>query len=185
MFPWTNVYKELKKRSDEAHKNPETVVTYTSVDDLFDSIKDYKPTILDRLKWWFQEFSWDVYYFFKPSHKQIRDSIPKKYIDITELIRIVNFQFIKTFHDNEMDIVDWDATPEHKEFKDWINSSYQYITVERPVLETELSNSYPKRGATGTYEEKYADVIRIETLIQDKDTEILTEVVKRREMFWS
>jgi len=184
-FPWTNIYKELEKRSEEAEKHPETLIRLESVDDLFDSLKDYKPTVFDRLKWWFHEFSWDVYYYFKPSHKEIRESIPKQYRDISSLIQVVNFQFIKSFHDKEMDMIEWNATPEHKEFKDWIDSSYQYITVERPKLEEELSNSYPKRGAKGSYQEKYADVIRIETLIQDKDTEILTEIVKRREMFWS
>ena len=36
-----------------------------------------------------------------------------------------------------------------------------------------------------TYEEKYGEVNRIEQLIQDKDTDILTQLVKYRHFFWS
>ena len=35
------------------------------------------------------------------------------------------------------------------------------------------------------YEVKYAEVIRLEKLIEEKDTELLTQLVKRREMFWT
>lgn len=184
-YPWTNIFKELKKRSEDVEKHPEKLIELKSIDDLFDSLTDYKPTIFDRFRWWFHEFSWQVYYYFNPSHKQIRDSIPKRFVDISSLIQTVNFEFVKSFHDNEMHTIEWDSDPQHKEFEEWITSSYQYITVERAKLEEELNHSYPKRGAKGTYEEKYADVIRLEKLIQDKDTEILTEIVKRREMFWS
>ena len=36
-----------------------------------------------------------------------------------------------------------------------------------------------------TYEEKYGEVNRLEQLIQDKDLEILTQLVKYRHFFWS
>jgi hypothetical protein len=35
------------------------------------------------------------------------------------------------------------------------------------------------------YEVKYKEVNRIEKLIEDTDTEILTEFVKRRNYFWT
>jgi hypothetical protein len=36
-----------------------------------------------------------------------------------------------------------------------------------------------------TYEEKYGEVNRLEQLIQDKDTEVLSALVKYRHFFWS
>jgi len=35
------------------------------------------------------------------------------------------------------------------------------------------------------YEVKYAEVNRIEKLINDKDTETLNELIKRRDYFWT
>jgi hypothetical protein len=35
------------------------------------------------------------------------------------------------------------------------------------------------------YEVKYKDVIRLEEEIKTKDTELLTELIKRREYFWT
>jgi len=35
------------------------------------------------------------------------------------------------------------------------------------------------------YDVKYADVNRLEKLIEEKDTEILIQLIKRREYFWT
>lgn len=184
-WPWTNVTKELNKLSKECNDHPEKLIQIKSVDDFFDSVIDYKPSILDRFRWWLNDFVWDVYCYFKPSHQQIRKVIPNKFVDISELIKIVNFEFVKSFHDNEMHNIEWEGNEVHAEFKIWIDKSYNYITIERPQLEEQINNSYPPRGMKGTYEEKYGELIRLEALLAQKDTEILVEIVKRREMFWS
>ncbi len=187
-WPWTtnkSISKELNKRRQECEDHPETLIKLESVDDLFASLKDYKPSLFDKFKWWANDFVWEVYRYFKPCHQQIRKAIPNRWTDISELIGIINFELLKAFHDNEMDIVDWDSNELHSEFKTWIEQAYNYITIERPKLEDQISNSYPPRGMKGTYEEKYGELTRLETLLTQKDTEILVEIVKRREMFWS
>jgi len=145
-----------------------------------------------------------------PQNKRIRKAIPRTWVDISHLIEIVNFEFIKTFYEEEYidGIVDWDAQPEHREFADWLEAAYKYITVERPQLEKDMDAAYPplrpieewfvpvEESPDGgrrfkmvddglTYEEKYGEVNRIEKLIDDKDTELLTEFVKRRHFFWT
>ena len=121
----------------------------------------------------------------------------------------VNFEFIKSFYEDEYkaDIVDWEATEQHSEFAKWLELSYKWITQRRPQLEIDLNNAYPtfkgfddmfkpivdKDGKKMfemaddgiPYEVKYAEVNRIEKVINDKDTEILTELVKRRDYFWT
>ena len=184
-WPWTNTVKLLEKRSKEALENPDAVIRLECVADLFDRIDSYNPTIFERMSWSLKDWSWQVYRWFNPAHQQLRKAIPREFVDISSLIVTVNFEFIKSFHDNEMNIIDWDADELHREFRDWINDAYAYITQERPKLEQELSQAYPPRRAKGPYEELYADVIRIEKTIQDRDTAILMEMVKRREMFWS
>jgi hypothetical protein len=160
-------------------------------------------------------YSWRMTYYdkikpiFKPQNERIRKAIPRQYSDISGLVVNVNFEMIKAFYEDEYkaDIVDWEATEHHSEFAKWLESAYTYITRERPQLEIDLSNAYPpfksfdemfkpmvdKDGKKMfemaddgiPYEVKYKEVNRIEKLIEDTDTEILTEFVKRRNYFWT
>jgi hypothetical protein len=160
-------------------------------------------------------YSWRMTYYdkikpiFKPQNQRIRKFIPRTYKDISHLMVDVNFEFIREFYEDEYkaDIVDWEATEHHSEFAKWLESAYTYITKERPQLEINLSNAYPpfkgfdemfKPSITKDgkkmyeladdgipYEVKYKEVNRIEQLIEDTDTEILTEFVKRRNYFWT
>lgn len=159
---------------------------------------------------------WKFRYFdfirpiFIPQNKRIRKVIPRTWTDVSHLIEIVNFEFIKAFYEDEYidGHVDWDAFPTHREFADWLEAAYKYITVERPQLEKDMDAAYPplrpieewfepleetidgKKGFRMkddglTYEEKYGEVNRLEKLIDEKDTDILTEFVKRRHFFWT
>jgi hypothetical protein len=96
-------------------------------------------------------YRWRMYYYedirpiFKPQNQRLRKAIPRKYSDISHLIVQVNFEFIKTFYEEEYkaDIVDWNATEHHKEFAHWLELSYKWITQRRPQLEKELEDAYP------------------------------------------
>jgi hypothetical protein len=160
-------------------------------------------------------YRWSMYYydnikpFFSPRNKRIRKAIPRQYRDISSLIADVNFEFIKAFYEDEYksDIVDWEATEHHKEFADWLEKAYEYITKTKPQLEKDLENAYPpskpfeewfervpqEDGTTRMYmkddgipyEVKYKEVNRIEEEIKNKDTELLIELIKRRDYFWT
>jgi hypothetical protein len=160
-------------------------------------------------------YGWRMYYYdhiktiFKPNNSRIRKAIPRQYSDISGLIVNVNFEFIKAFYEDEYkaDIVDWEATEHHSEFAKWLESAYTYITKERPQLEIDLNNAYPpfrsfddmfkpivdKDGKKMfemaddgiPYEVKYKDVNRIEEEIENKDTEVIVELIKRRNYFWT
>lgn len=153
---------------------------------------------------------WDtIGLFIEPQNTRYRKVIPRRWADVSSLIETVNFEFVKGFYEDEYidGRVNWDAFPEHREFADWLEATYKYITIERPQLEKDLENAYPSsppieewfvpvedpiRGRVFqmkddglSYEEKYGEVNRIEAIIDKKDTEILTEIVKRRQFFWS
>jgi hypothetical protein len=160
-------------------------------------------------------YSWKMTYYdkikpiFKPQNQRIRKAIPRTWVDVTELAVSVNFEFIKAFYEDEYkaDIVDWEATEKHSEFAKWLESAYAYIAKERAQLQKDLENAYPpskpidemfqiKTDENGRklfefkddgipYEVKYKEVNRIEELIENKDTEILIEFVKRRNYFWT
>jgi len=148
---------------------------------------------------------------FKPQNKRLRKVIPKTWIDISSLIETVNFEFVKKFYEEEYvdGVVDWEQSGEdHVKFARWLEETYRYITVHRPKLEKELDAAYPPlqpiedmfeesdelykgkktfklKEREGTYEELYGEVNRIEQLIVDLDTEVLIEIVKRRQYFWT
>jgi hypothetical protein len=159
----------------------------------------------------------DIYYYekirpiFSPQNKRYRKAIPRTWTDVSHLIEIVNFEFIKGFYENEYlhGHTDWEGTGEHAvKFAKWLESAYDYITIERPKLEKDMDNAYPPLRPIGewfeeteetlngqklfkmkpreeSYEELYGEVNRLEQLIQDKDLEILTQLVKYRHFFWS
>lgn len=166
--------------------------------------------------WDILPYRWNMWYYdklrpiLKPAHSRIRNSIPRDWRDISSLIIDVNFEFIKTFYDEEYTngIVDWDDNDNHKEFAKWLEASYLYITKERPNLEKEKDEAYPKTTGdfldrfekitdeTGRtlyqmkddgipYDVKYSEVNRLEKLIDERDTDILIQLIKRRDYFWT
>ena len=133
--------------------------------------------------------------FFNPKNKKYRAAIPNTWADVCVLIEDVNFAFIKGFYEDEYKSgwVDWQGSGEPtSKFAKWLEKAYQYITVERLQLQKDLDAAYPPLTAKrlteinrNSYEEEYAEVHRIEKLIQDKDTKILTETIKYRQYFWT
>jgi hypothetical protein len=160
-------------------------------------------------------YHYSMYYYdyikpiFKPYGKRIRRAIPRRWADISHLIVRVNFEFIKTFYEEEYkaDIVDWNATEHHKEFAEWLEKAYEYVSNTRPQLEKQLENAYPptqpieemfervpqEDGTTimymkddgVPYEVKYKDVNLLEAEISKRDTKVLIELAKRRDYFWT
>jgi hypothetical protein len=133
--------------------------------------------------------------FFNPKNKKYRAAIPNTWADVCVLIEDVNFAFIKGFYEDEYKSgwVDWEGSGEPtSKFAKWLEKAYQYTTVERPQLQKDLDAAYPPLTAKrlteinrDSYEEEYAEVHRIEKLIQDKDTKTLTETIKYRQYFWT
>ena len=168
-------------------------------------------------RWDVVPYSWRHNYYekicpiFDPKNSRYRKVIPRTWVDVSTLIENVNFEFVKGFYEGEYlhGHTDWVGTGEHAaEFARWLESAYDYITIERVQLEKDMDNAYPpiqhidewfepaEETADGrklykmkddgkTYEEKYGEVNRLEQLIQDKDTEILTQLIKYRHFFWS
>ena len=165
--------------------------------------------------WDILPYRWNMWYYdvvspiFKPKNSRLRKAIPRQWRDVSSLIVDVNFEFIKAFYEDEYvdGIVDWSATEHHQEFATWLERSYLYIVDERPELEKQKNEAYPESRSIDDmfesvvdesgrkmfqmkddgipYDIKYKEVNRLEKLIEDKDSEILTQLIKRREYFWT
>jgi len=128
--------------------------------------------------------------FFMPQHKKIRAAVPRTWTDLVDTIREVNFAMVVEFYEDEYvdGHVDWSATEVHSEFERWLIMAYDYIKIKRPVIEKEYWNSFPdltNGGGGKSYEELYGETNRLEKEVTDKDTELLVQIVSRREMFWT
>lgn len=142
--------------------------------------------------WWnWRELYWKVYRFFKPCHKDIRKAIPRQWCDITSLIIDVNFAMIFSFKkEADESCVEWNSTPEHRKFKNWLDSAAHWIKEGRPNCEAQRDALYPPHPLPVemkglTYEQLYGSLNEVEKLIDETDSNILKQMIEYREYFWT
>ena len=138
-----------------------------------------------------RELYWKIYRFFNPCHKDIRKAIPRQWSDITSLIVDVNFAMILSFHEEaDESFVDWDGTPEHRQFKNWLDSAVHWIKEGRPNCEAQKNALYPPHPLPPelkgkSYTELYGELNKIEQLIAETDGNILKQMIDYRDYMWT
>jgi hypothetical protein len=126
--------------------------------------------------------------FFFPRQKWLTKKIPNSWCDKVELIPLVLFAVLEHYVETEMHRVSWDWCETHKEAGEKINKIYKYIKEERPQLEKQLDQSYPRFvfDKLPILEElDFSEAHRIETLIEEKDSEAMIGIVELRNFLWS
>ncbi len=125
----------------------------------------------------------------RPRQKWLTKQIPKSWADKTWLIPELNFAMVVHFVEGEkaMDVTDWvNSGDAHAEFETALKDCYDYIKVRRPQLQKDLDNAYPDLDkSSGDYWKDYAEVNRIETLLDKEDTKYLVWIVTNRDFFWT
>ena len=158
---------------------------------------------------WFWLYCWtDIKCFFNPRQRWLTKKIPNHWCDKVELIRIVLFESLVHYVDEEkcFDVLAWDEEDiegcdlnlktffnEKRERKAKIIKCYDYITKQRPQLSADLDKAYPEFDIddilqickTMNYLETYGEVNRIETLIEKLDNETLSTILELRERLWT
>jgi hypothetical protein len=142
--------------------------------------------------------------FFNPRQRWLTKKIPKTWHDKDGLIQIVLFECVVNYVEDEnglKDKIDWsedmknghisqDYIDHVKDIDGRIRKVYEYITKTRPKLHAQLDAAYPEYvglglDITGTYEELYGEVNRIEKEISEKDTWAMQTIVELRECMWT
>jgi len=160
---------------------------------------------------WFWFGLWtDIKCFFNPRQKWLTKKIPNHWCDKVDLIRIVLFECLVNFVDDEkcFEVLCWgeneedfkhygenwqQVVQEKQEDKAKILKCYDYITKQRPQLSIDLNKAYPEFDIddmlqvrkTINYLEVYGEVIRIEALIEKLDNETLSTILELRERLWT
>ena len=149
-------------------------------------------TTFFRVKWMrLQEFKYQVKCFFFPKHQELRKAIPRTWVDITNLVVDLNFAMILSFKkEADESFIDWDGTPEHRKFKNWLDPAAHWITEGRPNCEAQRDALYPPHPLPPemkglTYEQLYGSLNAVEKLIDETDTNILKQMIEYREYMWT
>lgn len=190
IFPWSKKKRFLQDEFKDSNKL-EGSKRYNSVDEMLADLTSYRPSFIERIvisfKYRYRDYLWAIYRFFKPAHSRIRKVIPRRFCDLTELTLLVNFEIVKSFVEEEMEIINWESDSNHKAAHDWLMFSYDYITKKRPEIEKELTIAYEKVDLKKDqpYLEKYQEVLKLENLIEENDKSVLVGLANYRGYLWS
>jgi hypothetical protein len=138
-----------------------------------------------------KDFKYKIKCFFFPMHQEIRKAIPRTWTDITSLVVDVNFAMILSFKkEADESLVNWDGTPQHREFKNWLDSSAHWITVGKPNCQAQADVLHPPHPLTDfqkgkSYEELYGELNKMEKLISETDSNILKQMIDYRDYMWT
>lgn len=171
---WCAWKKQIKKNYPIQYFFREDVRLYFSI--MWRRIKDFKY----KIKCWFF-----------PKHPELRKAIPNTWADITSLVVDLNFAMILSFKkEADESLVNWDGTPEHRKFKNWLDSAAHWIAEGRPNCEAQKDACYPPHPLPPemkgwTYDQLYSNVNQMEKLINETDSNILKQMIDYREYMWT
>jgi len=199
-YPWTSkrkLAKELEEAIEEV-KDVSKLIHIKDVDDWFDQIKNRKVSWYESL--WYKsqrylhDISWSIYRWFNPCHKPVRNAVPRKWCDVTELVLLVNFAIIKEFFEEEMQNVIWDNedNPKVVAAGKWLKKSYDYINKDREELLIKIDQAIreatdlPKEVRKNlSYNERYGMVNLLEEELSSRDRKVLIGLAEHRECLWT
>jgi hypothetical protein len=141
----------------------------------------------------------------------IKAQIPKGWVDVSELIEIINFSLIKTFYEDEYlpRKKEFETSSHNKKFSKWLEDSYNYLTIEMPKISKEIEKLltnmdfqdrleknnengkvyYTLKPLTGNKKRKYNHISKkvelLEKGIKKSKSSILNNLIKYREIFWT
>ena len=132
--------------------------------------------------------------FFKPRQRWIKKHIEyNRWCDKVELIP--NFLFGCVIHYVEeeqcFERINWDDSPKHKKFANGLKKCYEYAKNGRADLEKQVDEAYPEfsyltkeEPDLRSYQEKYAEVHRLEAEISKLDKRYMTWIVANKDFMW-
>lgn len=131
----------------------------------------------------------DIYYylkclFFRRYHiLKLRDD--PRWMDSDTKIELALEKILFDFVENEMDMVDWEATPEHSSTKKTLLTCYNFFKVELPSL----TDSYDKMldsASKAEFKDGWLEKLNDEeNRIEELTTSHLVDIIKVRKSMWT
>lgn len=148
-------------------------------------IGDFWDWILPKYKYnWYDRIKCTL----NPCQKWIKKHIEyKQWCDKVELIPKFLFGCVVHYVEEEkcFERINWKgSSPQHAKVADELQKCYEYITVTRPALEQQIEDAYDNLPESGSYEEKYADVISTEKTLKEADDKYMMWIVENKNFMW-
>ena len=112
--------------------------------------------------YWSIPYSWkNIYYstrdFFNPRQKWLTQKIGNSWVDKCELIKIVAFESIIHFIEEEdaFNKIEWSATPEHAKAAEEYKRAYQYAKISIPILEEKNERLWKDKELTEYFDTRF------------------------------
>lgn len=131
----------------------------------------------------------DIYYylkclFFRRYHiLRLRDD--PRWLDSDTKIELALQKILFGFVENEMDIVNWDATPEHKNIKTTLLLCYHFFKEELPCLEKENDELLSQANKEDFKGDWLRRLDSMEKRINDLTEANLIAIIKIRKSMWT
>jgi len=191
----SNTFKKIKK----SYKYEASLLSK------FDYWLSYESPISSFWKWTVKHSYYKVRDFFFPRQKYLMKDIKRGWMDKTTVIPQVLFNCIIHFIEEEEALtrIDWDIDEKGKIFRLEMIECYNWAKKERAQLDKQMWDAYPETKpfdelfnkldngnyeyipSKKSYEEEYAEVNRLEKLIDETDTKWLTWIVVNRGKLWT
>lgn len=158
-----------------------------------------KPSLIAN-RFWRSDIIDPITTWFNPRQRWLTKIIPNTWCDKDHLVSLVNFAILVDFVESENGLsqldVDWDAERKFvsQEYIDNVmrvygelKEVYTYIKEERPLLEKQLSDSYPDFDISTSlpYHEAYGETNSLEELLSNRDTWALMKIIEHRDVLWT
>ena len=147
-----------------------------------------------RIKWKVSDWRYNIKHLLKPCHPRMRKVYPRhEWRDLAYVIPEINIAMLLDFWYQEvkLDIVDWQADEKGREFYKWLSESVKWIEEERPKIQNEIEAEQDRICFEKGYkkdlpfEEKYKLSNDLEKKLQDGENEIVYQMMKYRDYFWT
>jgi hypothetical protein len=152
---------------------------------------------------WYRNL-WDEHIrpFFRPQHSELRAAIPKRWMDITEIIPEILYACVISYVEKEDGINLWEIQDEGHGCKiaaPMLREVYQWAKKGRAEFQEKIMAAYPPLPEAKEWtrlaehlnkhdperDAAYAKVDQLETQFDDIDTKYLVWIVTHRDGFWS
>lgn len=144
--------------------------------------------------WPLRDLKYNIIRLLTPCFPRWRKVLPRhKSGDITWLVVESNFALICDFYWEEVvdGFVDWESSPDYSAFYEELKSNVAWIETKRKELDLTINSELQRVSETRednkelTFAVRYEEVIRLEKIKVDKETEILKWFIDNRSYFWT
>jgi hypothetical protein len=148
--------------------------------------------------YFWKDLKYNIRDFFFPRQKWLLRNVSRHWCDKVDLIRIVLFEILIHFVEEEMDSVSWDwqeevelgyTSQEHadrvKTTAAELRSVYNYIKNERPNLEKQMNESVFFTKTLNCAHSDYLEYISLDKKIEEFDEHAMQVILKNRNHLWT